>query len=175
MRSLLPGRRITWLAASAVLALDQATKAVFLGVLEPGRPVTLIPGFFSLTLVTNTGGVFGVLRDLDGPLRAVLFGLLPVIAIALMIWYARSIDEEKRSPLAAVGMILGGAGGNLVDRLRWGHVVDFLDAYVGSYHWPAFNLADSAILVGVALLLLDGLASRRTGDEEQPLSPSRTS
>ncbi len=175
MSTAFPGRRITWIAAGTVLLLDQASKAIFLGMLEPGRPVTLIPGFFALTLVTNTGGVFGILRDLDGPLRAILFGLLPVAAIALMIWYARSIDDARRSPLAAIGMILGGAAGNLVDRLRWGHVVDILDAYIGEYHWPAFNLADSAICVGVALLLLDGLASRRTGDDARPLTPSRTS
>jgi signal peptidase II len=166
-----PGRRLTWLSAVVVLVLDQAAKALFLAVLEPGRPVTIIPGFFSLTLVTNTGGVFGILRDLEGPLRSILFGLLPLAAIALMIWYARALGGERRSPLAAIGMILGGAAGNLVDRVRWGHVVDFLDAYVGSYHWPAFNLADSAICIGVALLLLDGLAVRRAGDGARTLTP----
>ncbi len=172
---LFSGRRIAWAAAVIVLILDQISKAVFLGILEPGRSVAIIPGFFALTLVTNTGGVFGILRDLDGAPRAVLFGLLPVVAIALMVWYARSLEDDRRSPLAAVGMILGGAAGNLVDRIRWGHVVDFLDAYVGEYHWPAFNLADSAICVGVALLLLDGLVSRRAGDGARPLSPSRSS
>ncbi|HXI01646.1 MAG TPA: signal peptidase II [Candidatus Saccharimonadales bacterium] len=169
---LLSGRRITWAAAIAVLALDQVSKAALVRALDPDAAVSLVPGLFRLTLVTNTGGVFGILRDLNGPGRSILFGMLPLAAILLLVWYARSINPPRALPLGAIGLILGGAAGNLLDRIRLGHVVDFLDAYVGDWHWPAFNLADSGICVGVALLLLDSLISRPAGEDAPPAAPA---
>lgn len=174
MIAALTGRAMAWIAAVTVLVLDQASKALFTATLDPHRSVTIIPGFFDLTLVTNTGGVFGILRDLEGPVRGLLFGLLPLAAIALMVWYARSLEPGRRWPLAAIGLILGGAAGNLLDRVRLGYVVDFLDAYVGSYHWPAFNLADSAICVGVAMLLLESLLPHRA-ENGRPVAPGQSS
>lgn len=170
--SSLLGRKVTWIAATGLALVDQVSKVFFVRFLEPGRSVAIIPGFLDLTLVTNTGGVFGIMRELDGPLRGVLFGLLPLLAIVLMVWYARSLDPSRTWPLAAIGLILGGAAGNLVDRIRLGYVIDFLDAYVGRYHWPAFNLADSGICVGVAMLLLESLIFHKAGDGARPVTPS---
>jgi signal peptidase II len=167
------GRRAAWIAAILVAAADQATKASLSGWLMSRGSVTVIPGFLDLTLVTNTGGVFGILRDIDGPVRGLLFGLLPVAAITLMIWYARSLEPSRPWPLVGVGLILGGAAGNLIDRIRLGHVVDFVDAYLGRYHWPAFNLADSSICIGVAMLLFESLALHQAGNGESRIPPSR--
>lgn len=168
----LHGLRITWLVGLCTLALDQASKAIAVNALAPSGQVTLIPGLFDLTFVTNTGGVFGMLRDLDGPLRGLLFSVVPLAAIALMIWYGLTLPPGRRWPRVALGLILGGAAGNLVDRLRLGHVIDFLDAYVGSHHWPAFNLADSGICIGVAMLLLESFLLRSRTDEPDPPAPA---
>jgi signal peptidase II len=170
--SLFAGRNLVWTVAAMLALLDQISKALFVRVLEPGRSLTIIPGFFDLTLVTNTGGVFGLLRDVEGPVRKILFGILPLVAVFLMIRYARSLSPSRSWSMAGIGLIMGGAAGNLVDRLRYGHVVDFLDAYIGELHWPVFNLADSGICVGVAMLLMESFFSRPTGDETRPVAPS---
>jgi signal peptidase II len=136
-------------------------------VLAPGIAMPIVPGFFDLTLVTNTGGIFGILRDAGGLTRNILFSVVPVIAVVLIAWYGWRMQAARRWSRAALGLILGGATGNLIDRFRLGHVIDFLDAYVGTHHWPAFNLADSGICVGVAILLAEGLfapGARSDGD-----------
>lgn len=160
--ALFSGRYITWSVALLTLLADQASKLFVVRSLIPGVATPIIPGLFDLTLVTNTGGIFGILRDADGALRSLLFNVIPVAAILLIAWYGWRLPESRPWSRAALGLILGGAAGNLTDRLRLGHVVDFLDAYVGSHHWPAFNLADSGICVGVTLLLAEGLFAPRT-------------
>ncbi|MBI3450948.1 MAG: signal peptidase II [Acidobacteria bacterium] len=157
--------------ALATLAADQISKLMVVRSLAPGLAVPVIPGLFDLTLVTNAGGIFGILRDADGPLRGVLFAAIPVVAILLMGWYAWHLRAAQAWPRAALGLIVGGAAGNLADRLRLGHVIDFLDAYVGTHHWPAFNLADSAICAGVALLLAEGIFTREAGDRAPVAGP----
>jgi signal peptidase II len=164
----LSGRSFTWVVALVTWTTDQISKLIIMKSLVLGESVSIIPGFFDLTLVTNTGGVFGILRDLEGPLRNLLFSIIPLAAIALMVWYGWNLPHRRRWPRVALGLILGGALGNLMDRLRLGFVVDFLDAYVGRYHWPAFNLADSAICVGVAMLLVEGILFHRTDDGADP-------
>jgi signal peptidase II len=151
-----------WIVALLSAAADQASKAVAVRALSPEQSVHVIPRFFDLTLVTNRGGVFGILRDLDLPLRSVLFSAVPLAAVLLIIWYGWRLPGERAWAGRALGMILGGAAGNLIDRFRLGYVIDFLDVYAGPYHWPAFNLADSCICVGVAILLTEGLVLRRT-------------
>ncbi len=167
----LQGLRTSLPIAALLAGVDQISKAIIVRTLSPGRPATLIPGFFDLTLVTNTGGVFGIFRDLDDPLRNVLFSAVPITAVVLILWYGRSLPATRRWSHVALGLVLGGAVGNLLDRFRIGHVVDFLDLYVGAYHWPAFNLADSAICVGVAMLLLESLFLQRSGGGTDPAAP----
>jgi len=160
----LSDRTFCWSVALGAWALDQATKALITAYLQAGESIPIIPGLFDLTLVTNTGGIFGILRDLDGPLKKVTFTLIPVAAISLMIWYGSKLPAGRRWPRIALGLILGGAAGNLQDRIALGHVIDFLDAYVGRHHWPTFNLADSGICVGVTMLLVESFLLQRAGD-----------
>jgi signal peptidase II len=137
-----------------VLVLDQLTKLLALERLPPGMPVRLIEGFFSLTLVMNPGLAFGMLSSTPPAWRWVVV-LLSMGALAvLVVLGARLLPTGGATTRLALGLIFGGAVGNLIDRGRFGAVVDFLDFYWRGYHWPAFNLADSAISVGVALLAL---------------------
>jgi signal peptidase II len=163
-----PGRLSFLALAAGVLVLDQIGKAVMTAWLAPRGSVAIIPGLFSLTYVRNTGAVFGLFRSLSDPWRGVLLTLVPLLAIVLVIVMAVRTPPGRLRPLVALGMILGGALGNLVDRIRLGSVVDFLDVYVGSYHWPAFNLADSAICIGVGLLILDILWTPAAAGEAPP-------
>ncbi|MBI3634988.1 MAG: signal peptidase II [Candidatus Rokubacteria bacterium] len=140
--------------AAAVVALDQFTKFIALNWLAPGVPVDVVDGVFSLTLVMNAGLAFGMLGGLPAAWRW-LVALLSIVALLVLTRVAiRIMDESGGVGRVAVGLIFGGAVGNLIDRARFGAVVDFLDFYVRAWHWPAFNVADSAISVGVALLAL---------------------
>jgi signal peptidase II len=137
-----------------VLILDQAAKWLALRGLGPGVPVNLIDGFFSLTLVMNPGLAFGMLGTVPPGWRWII-ALLSIGALGVLAVLAtRLLPEGGPVAAVAIGMIFGGAAGNLIDRARFGAVVDFLDFYWRGWHWPAFNVADSAISVGVALLAL---------------------
>ena len=149
------------LVAGLVLVLDQVTKAWALAGLAPGT-VREVTSFFDLVLVWNRGMSFGMLRAADQPW--LLIGLAFVIALALLTWLVR---ETKPWSRLALCLVLAGALGNVIDRLRHGAVVDFLDFHLGTWHWPAFNVADAAITVGAVLLVLDGLLlSRPDVDQE---------
>ncbi|MFM1891261.1 MAG: hypothetical protein RLZ44_338 [Pseudomonadota bacterium] len=151
--------RYLWLAL-LVLVLDQASKFWVLAVFEPYDRVAVLP-VFNLVLVFNEGAAFSFLSDAGGWQRYFFSALAAVVALALIVWLAR-LRRHERLLAVALALLLGGAVGNLIDRLWLGHVVDFLDFHWRGWHWPAFNLADSAITLGVALLLLDSLRSRRT-------------
>ena len=141
------------LLAAVVIALDQASKAIALDRLPPGVPVELAP-WLALTLVMNPGLAFGVLAGVPTGWRWVV-AVLSLAALAVLARVALRVLPTHGWPgVLAVGLIFGGAVGNLIDRLRWGAVVDFVDVHWRDYHWPAFNVADSAITVGVALLAL---------------------
>jgi len=147
---------VTFAAGTAlvVLILDQATKAAALRQLSPGTPVGVVDGFFSLTLVMNPGLAFGMLSSTPSAWRWTV-GVLSAAALSLLaIVGVRLLPTGGWMTRLALGFIFGGAVGNLIDRGRFGAVVDFLDFYWRGYHWPAFNVADSAISVGVALLAL---------------------
>jgi signal peptidase II len=144
--------RWLWLSVLVVVA-DQVTKIWISGALRPYELVPVIDGFFNLTLAFNTGAAFSFLAQGGGWQRWLLSGLAVVVTIVLVVWLTR-LGRHERWTAAALSLVIGGAVGNLLDRLRLGHVVDFLDFYLGSWHWPAFNVADSAIVVGVAILLL---------------------
>lgn len=142
------------LIAAIVVVLDQLTKALMLWLLSPpAQPIGVAP-FFNLVMVWNRGVSFGLL-DSDGALAPwLLSGLALAVVTALVLWL-RGADQLLTA--IGLGMVIGGALGNVVDRIRLGAVVDFLDFHWSGYHWPAFNLADSAICVGAALMVVDGL------------------
>lgn len=148
-----------WLAA-ALLAADQATKLWASGALELFRPVPLLPGL-NLTLLHNTGAAFSFLAGAGGWQRWFFIALTVIVCGVLVAWLAR-LERHEWLVAASLALILGGALGNLVDRVAYGYVVDFVDLYYRAWHWPAFNIADAAISVGVALLLIDGLFGGRT-------------
>jgi signal peptidase II len=139
------------LLAVTVIVVDQITKAIALAHLVPGVPVELT-GWLSLTLVMNPGLAFGLLAGVPTSWRWVVAALSLVALVVLARVALRVLPTDGWPGRVAVGLIFGGAVGNLIDRARWGAVVDFVDAHWRGYHWPAFNVADSAITVGVALL-----------------------
>ena len=140
--------------ALVVLILDQLTKAAALRQLSPGTPVAVVDGFFSLTLVMNPGLAFGMLSSTPSAWRWIV-GVLSAAALSVLAMVGvRLLPTGGWMTRLALGFIFGGAVGNLIDRGRFGAVVDFLDFYWRGYHWPSFNVAESAISVGVALLAL---------------------
>lgn len=144
--------------AAAILILDQLSKWwIVADVLNPLRIIEITP-FFNIVLVRNLGASFGLLGGAGDWGPWVLTALAVAIATGLGIWLARTNTVWVAT---ALGLVIGGAAGNVTDRLRFGAVIDFLDFHLGDYHWPAFNLADSAITVGVAILLADALIGRR--------------
>jgi signal peptidase II len=138
--------------ALVVFAADQVTKAWALARLQPVRSISVVPGLVDLTLVFNTGVAFGFLARLPAEWRWVvtLFSLAALVLLVSVAW--RIVPHGGRLGRVALGLVFGGAAGNLLDRWRLGAVVDFLDVHWRQYHWPAFNVADSAITVGVVLL-----------------------
>lgn len=169
--------RWLWLSL-LVLALDQSTKQWAEAALTFGQPLALLP-YFDLTLLYNKGAAFSFLGDQDGWQRWFLAGLAIVVTLVLVAWLKR-LQEGEWHIGAALGLIIGGAVGNVIDRLLFGHVIDFIDIYypaetclplfgtvIGNTgitcHWPAFNIADSAIFLGVVIIILDVLFSTREG------------
>ena len=145
---------LAWLGLSVLLvAIDQWTKAVALASLEYLKPVPFIDGFWNWTLVHNYGAAFSFLSDAGGWQRWFFTGLAIVISLGLTVWLARTPRGDWRTALP-FALVVAGAVGNVIDRIRFGYVVDFVDWYVGRHHWPAFNVADSAIVVGAVLLVL---------------------
>lgn len=145
-----------WLILSAiVLLLDQWTKWLVEGHFVYGEVLPLT-SFFNLTLRYNPGAAFSFLSDAGGWQR----WFFTAIAVVVSVWVVWSLRQAKGMYALSLSLIMGGAIGNVIDRLQYGHVIDFLDFYAGSWHWPAFNVADSAITVGVILLALDGLRKK---------------
>jgi signal peptidase II len=148
------------LLATVIVVLDQITKAAALARLIPGHPLVLVDGWLSLTLVMNPGLAFGLLGTIAPAWRWVV-AALSIVALLLLARVAlRVLPTGGLAGVIAVGLIFGGAVGNLIDRARFGAVVDFVDVHWRTWHWPAFNLADSAISVGVVLLALRLLRER---------------
>ena len=150
--------RLGLAVAGLVIVLDQATKWwIVEAVMQPPRMIP-VTSFFNLVMYRNPGISFGLFQT-DSPLGAWVFVVLALaITGGLLIWLGRT---RQRWLAAGIGLLIGGAIGNVVDRVRFGAVTDFLDFHLAGYHWPAFNLADSAITVGVALLFADALFRRR--------------
>ncbi len=151
-------RRVLWISA-LVVVLDQLTKWVALKYLTRHLEVPVIP-FVNLTLVYNRGAAFGFLNNADG-WQNLFFIAIALIACAVITYLILRLRQKDIMVGLALSLILGGAAGNLIDRFLHGYVIDFVDVYYGSWHWPAFNVADSAITVGAAVLVLDALGVGR--------------
>jgi len=150
---------LRWLSLSAiVVVLDQLTKVWVERSFELYERLAVMP-LFNLTLVYNEGAAFSFLSSAGGWQRW-FFVVLGVVISLLLVGWLKRLDSSERLAAAALSLVLGGAVGNIIDRLFYGHVIDFIDIYYQSWHWPAFNIADSAIFVGVALLLLDSFKAQ---------------
>jgi signal peptidase II len=143
--------------ATLVVALDQLTKVVVAARMHLHQTIALVDGFAALTYVRNTGAAFGLLAGRAAALRMPFFLLVSAVAVVLLVWFLRSVPGERRLIVAACGAVAGGAIGNMIDRVLFGEVIDFVDLSIGAYHWPAFNVADSAITLGVLVLCFDAL------------------
>lgn len=147
--------------AGAVFAVDRLTKWIIETRVSFYDNHVVIPGFFDIVHSENQGAAFGLFAQSTSELRTVLltgFSVVALVALVVMLWRTSRLDRKTAIALA---LILGGALGNVFDRVRWGTVTDFLLFYIGSYQWPAFNAADSAIVIGSGLLLLDVLKFKR--------------
>ncbi len=158
-----------YLLAGVIILLDQYTKGLASANLDYGRPVAVFP-WFNLTLQHNTGAAFSFLNDAGGWQRYFFSAVAIIISAVLVVWLYR-MPRDQRVLALALGLILGGALGNLWDRLALGYVVDFISVHYGGWYFPAFNIADSAITVGAALMLIDsffapGQASDSRGKAE---------
>jgi signal peptidase II len=145
----------------AVFILDQVSKFWVLAAFERGEVLEVIPGLFNITLHFNPGVAFGLFADLGEGLRTLVLAGTTTVAIAFVLYFLLVDYRDDRVGQSALALVLGGALGNIVDRIRLGEVVDFFDFYIGSAHWPTFNVADSAICIGVAVLLIKGVLDIR--------------
>lgn len=166
----LAGKRGYLLVALAVLALDQWTKWLVERSLAPHSSHEIVPGLFHLSHVRNTGVAFGLFAA-RGEAASTWALVLAVSAVLIgVLWYFWRTPPTDRLLLTALALVLGGAVGNLIDRATTGGVTDFLAVYIGSYRWPDFNVADSAISIGIALLLLDAVRTPSAPPEATPPS-----
>ena len=153
------------LISLVILILDQVTKVAVDDQFRLGESLAVVSDFFNLTYVRNTGAAFGFMADADPMFRVPFFLIIPIFALGFIIYLFRKVESQHFSVSIALSLVVGRAVGNLIDRVRLGYVIDFLDFHWGGkYHFPAFNVADSAICVGVAILMIDLI---RTSIEEK--------
>ena len=142
------------ITAGLVVILDQISKALVLRHLPLYQPVPVIPGFFRLIHIHNPGGAFGFMAQNSSYLRHWLFLAAASFALVMILYFFYHTPKSRPFFGFALALIFGGAVGNMIDRLRFGEVVDFLDFYVAGWHWPTFNIADSAVTIGVIIFIL---------------------
>jgi signal peptidase II len=147
-----------WIAL-AVVVLDQIVKAIVRREIALNESITVIPGFFDLTRVHNTGTAFGFMNATDFPFKTVILACVAIGALGALAMYAATLPADQWLARIGLALILGGAAGNLIDRITEGYVVDFVDLYWSGWHFWAFNVADASITVGVALMILDLLGA----------------
>jgi signal peptidase II len=165
MPSKLTARLPYLVLVAAILALDRWTKLLIQSRFDLDDSISIIDGFFNITYVRNTGVAFGIFSAISSPAKAILLSAFAALAAVLVVGYSLRTPIGKRLLHIALALILGGALGNLYDRLAYGYVVDFLEFYLGSHYWPSFNIADSAISIGVVLLAIEMMRNE---------APSRT-
>ncbi len=161
-------RTVYVVIAALVVAFDQLTKMLVDRFMSLHESHLLVDGLLRLTYVQNRGAAFGILSDADLPYQSLLFAVVSLAALGAIAAYAWRLPARSRLPQTALALIMGGALGNLLDRARLGYVIDFVDAFWGVHHWPAFNVADSAISIGVVLLVIDILRQPQAGEAPQP-------
>ena len=159
--------RASALLVALIVALDQYTKHLVVSAWQLGDTMPIVPGFFSLTYLRNRGGAFGLFASLPETWRVAFFVVFALATVAALVWMLRTTPREDRTQRLALTWVIGGALGNLYDRILYGEVVDFLDVYVGDWHWPAFNVADSFITCGVVLLLVSSLMTSQESRSSQ--------
>ena len=155
MTNPVPGRSPYLWIVGVIVALDQVTKALVDDFMTLHESRTIVEGLVRLTYVQNRGAAFGILSEAGLPYQSLMFSVVSLLALLAIALYAWRMPVQSRLPQTALAMVMGGAVGNLLDRARLGYVIDYVDMYWGPHHWPAFNVADSAISVGVALLVID--------------------
>jgi len=160
------GRDMRWLMlaiAALIVLLDRVTKLWIIAHIKQGHAIVMIPRIFRLTHVINTGAAFSIFEGASSPalVRNLLIGF-SMIAVAVVLGLIWKVGRSATLTSVALALILGGAIGNLYDRIRFAYVVDFLEVHIVHYHWPDFNVADSAIVVGACLLLLEMLRPQRS-------------
>ncbi|XXJ19585.1 signal peptidase II [Desulfovibrio caledoniensis] len=153
--------KLAALWAAGTLALDQITKLTVHNLMQPWTGREIIPGLFNLVHVLNKGAAWGFLDDDNIDWQRPLFILISLAAVVIIAYMIRLTKDGDRWMIAGLGMIAGGAVGNAIDRIWLGSVIDFLDFYAGSYHWPAFNVADSALTVGAGCIIVSTLLNNR--------------
>ena len=151
--------------AAFVVIIDQLTKAFVSSAMSLYESIVVVGSFFNITYIRNPGAAFGFLATAGPAFRSVFFLSIPVAAILLILYYLSRSMRNELLLIFSLSLILGGASGNLIDRIRYGEVVDFLDVYIASYHWPIFNVADASISLGAALLVLQMIRDRSKGEE----------
>lgn len=150
--------------AGAVISFDQLIKTVVVNRFHLGETKDLIQNFFSITLVHNPGAAWGLFANLDASVREPFFTVVPLITLAIILFVFQRLRADQRVSIFALSAIVGGAIGNLIDRARIGYVIDYLDFHwYMTYHFPAFNIADSAITVGVGILLATSFLEKADG------------
>lgn len=156
--------------AAGTVALDQITKLLVHNLMQPWTGREIIPGLFNLVHVLNKGAAWGFLDDDNIDWQRPLFILISVAAVLIIAYMVRLTRDGDRWMLSGLGMIAGGAVGNAIDRIWLGSVIDFLDFYAGNYHWPAFNVADSALTVGAGCIIVSTLLNRGNARKTSRLS-----
>lgn len=150
------------IGAAVIVILDQITKAAIVQRFSLHESYPVIDGFFNLVYVMNRGAAFGFLANMSETFRYIFFTGITVAVIGLIIYYIVKSESQSMLLIISLTLIFGGAVGNLIDRVRFGAVVDFLDVYIRTAHWPAFNVADSAITVGAVLMIWGMMVQRKT-------------
>jgi signal peptidase II len=159
-------RKYHFLIAILVIVLDRMSKWLVAGSINLHDSISVLPGFFRLTHVQNSGAAFGLFAESSSEWKVailILFSILALAVVSALLW---KNSHSMTTTGVGLALIMGGAVGNLWDRLLTGHVVDFFDFYLGSYHWPAFNVADSAIVIGALLLVAEILFARSPAEQK---------
>ncbi len=151
---------LTFIISGGIVILDQITKFLVDLNMSLHQSIEIIPNFFHLTYIRNTGAAFGLLAGDPTLGRIIFFTLFSFLAIGCLIYLLKNLRPGAKTAFISLSLILGGAIGNLIDRLRWGEIIDFLDLHWYNWHWPAFNIADSSITIGVIFLFYQIMRKR---------------
>lgn len=161
--------------AGAIITADQVAKMYVHTHFRLGEELIVIPKYFNLTYLQNTGAAFGIFADLPPTYREIFFLVMPPIALLIILTLLRGVRDNDRTSIISLSLVFGGAIGNYIDRLRFQYVIDFLDFHIDEhYHWPAFNIADMAIVVGIGILMFLEWSKVRTESSQTKIDAKTT-